>query len=851
MLSLRKPSKPIPELEELVDVVFPGQQEPECSKKYDHEEFHRLWSVQTERGPRPGIPGAGGPGRGRGRGRPMEGGALEGGEQQGGGAPSWGRETAEWDDGAKASNGLDLADFSAASLKFSSEMGTGETGLKVDLYGANDALDGLYQEQQKSRSSQKIEDDDDIPSWAQDSLPADVSDSVFGLAPARPSAAAPAPRTNDEGRSILNALLSNNAPSTVSFESSLKVETSGVGLALNMLSFKEDPVLVQNDRHQLLGGLGVSAHSQAPVSQASMLLPPALQPFHQIVVPDYTLDDSVWLYLDPRGRIQGLFSTTSMHQWMMDGYFAPTLPIKLEHWTSFHPLYTVFSDPQSAFQSIPREPGMAPITSMMQQMNATPSYASVSAAPAKPQQAPVANLAPVAPIVPVAPAPVIPAPVPVPVAPVDTPKVVPAPAAEPAIKPAVPQPKAQEKEKKADKVAQKEKEVVRAAPAVPAADEKPVTPVPSSASQAPAPAPKKETKAAPWSKPVTPTSSADSAKSLAAIQAEEAERAKKQEAEAAAQTKIKSSQLKSALGLPASPSNKGGAVWGSAPAAPAASSGSLKEIQEQEEKRRLAEESVKKQSTAAALATAVATAPKWAGAAAPASQAKSASSQSLAEIMELEKAQSQSQGATSVATSSAPAASSWAAKAAKVATSTGSYNALAASAPLKPVPIKTSTPAPVAVVAPAAAPKRPGQEVESFWNFSDQKPAAAAPAAAPAESKSAKPTTPKASSDGMPAAVAEWCREQLRKMNQSDDLSLIQVCYSMQSAVDIREYLADYLGSTPQVSLFATEFIKRKSFPSGQPAPAATANPNVPQSGGGAVNASAAAKAKKKPAGKK
>jgi hypothetical protein len=85
-------------------------------------------------------------------------------------------------------------------------------------------------------------------------------------------------------------------------------------------------------------------------------------------------------------------------------------------------------------------------------------------------------------------------------------------------------------------------------------------------------------------------------------------------------------------------------------------------------------------------------------------------------------------------------------------------------------------------------------------------------------------------------------------MNQSDDLSLIQVCYSMQSAVDIREYLADYLGSTPQVSLFATEFIKRKSFPSGQPSPTASANPNMPQSASAA--SAAGGKSKKKPAAK-
>jgi hypothetical protein len=711
-----------------------------------------------------------------------------------------------------------------------------EAGQKVDLYGTNDALDGLYQEQQKGRNPQKIDDDNDIPSWAQDSLQADdARGNVFGLAPSRPSAA-PVSRTNDEGRSILNALLSSNVSNAVSFESTLKSEPADVGLAINMLSFKEDPVLVQNDHHQLLGGLGVSSLHQSSTSQApSMLLPPALQTFHQIPLPEYTLDDSVWLYLDPRGRIQGLFSTTSMHQWMLDGYFAPTLPIKLEHWSSFHPLYTVFSDPPSAFQSIPREPGTAPIGSMMQPMNSAPSYASVSAAPAKPLQGAiiqpglVASVAPIAPVAPVASVP------PVTVASVESDKVAPqlaATAAEPTTSGGAPQPKHQEK--KSEK-AHKEKDTARAVPVAVSEENKSSQFATATAPQAsvPAPTPKKESKA-PWTKAAAVPAAVDTAKSLAAIQAEELERAKKREEEAAAQTKVKSTQLKSVLGLPTSPANKG-AVWGSS-AAPLPSSGSLKDIQEQEEKRRLEEEAAKKQSAAAALAQAVAAAPKWAGAASTVSQAKSAS-QSLAEIMEQEKAQYQAQNSTA-ATSSAPAASSWAAKAAKSATSTGSYNALAAVAAPKAAPVKIAAPA---AAAPAPA-KRPGEEVESFWNFSDQKPTDVP--AAPVASKAAKPTTPKASSDGMPSAIADWCKEQLRKMNQSDDLSLIQVCYSMQSAVDIREYLADYLGSTPQVSLFATEFIKRKNSPSGQPTIAATVNPNMPQTGG-AVGV-AAGKSKKK-----
>jgi hypothetical protein len=44
---------------------------------------------------------------------------------------------------------------------------------------------------------------------------------------------------------------------------------------------------------------------------------------------------------------------------------------------------------------------------------------------------------------------------------------------------------------------------------------------------------------------------------------------------------------------------------------------------------------------------------------------------------------------------------------------------------------------------------------------------------------------------------------------------LIQFCLILESPIEIREYLAEYLGSTPEVSLFATEFIRRKE---GKPA---------------------------------
>ena len=43
------------------------------------------------------------------------------------------------------------------------------------------------------------------------------------------------------------------------------------------------------------------------------------------------------------------------------------------------------------------------------------------------------------------------------------------------------------------------------------------------------------------------------------------------------------------------------------------------------------------------------------------------------------------------------------------------------------------------------------------------------------------------------------------------DMTLVQLCMALEDNSEIREYMRDYLGSTPQVSSFASEFLKRKS----------------------------------------
>jgi len=63
----------------------------------------------------------------------------------------------------------------------------------------------------------------------------------------------------------------------------------------------------------------------------------------------------------------------------------------------------------------------------------------------------------------------------------------------------------------------------------------------------------------------------------------------------------------------------------------------------------------------------------------------------------------------------------------------------------------------------------------------------------------------------IPPALATWCKDQLMKLNGSDDLTLVSFCMTLTHADEIRQYITAYLGSSPQVNSFATEFINRKN----------------------------------------
>ncbi|KAG7349392.1 GYF domain containing protein [Nitzschia inconspicua] len=68
----------------------------------------------------------------------------------------------------------------------------------------------------------------------------------------------------------------------------------------------------------------------------------------------------------------------------------------------------------------------------------------------------------------------------------------------------------------------------------------------------------------------------------------------------------------------------------------------------------------------------------------------------------------------------------------------------------------------------------------------------------------------------IPPALESWSREKIYHINGSDDITLIAFCMTLDDANDIRQYFTTYLGSSPQVSSFANEFINKRGLGSKQ-----------------------------------
>ena len=67
------------------------------------------------------------------------------------------------------------------------------------------------------------------------------------------------------------------------------------------------------------------------------------------------------------------------------------------------------------------------------------------------------------------------------------------------------------------------------------------------------------------------------------------------------------------------------------------------------------------------------------------------------------------------------------------------------------------------------------------------------------------------SGEQLDADMRKWASAEMQKMKGNSDLTLVSFCMTLSSNSEIREYMRDVLGSTPQVSSFASEFIRRKN----------------------------------------
>ena len=156
---------------------------------------------------------------------------------------------------------------------------------------------------------------------------------------------------------------------------------------------------------------------------------------------------------------------------------------------------------------------------------------------------------------------------------------------------------------------------------------------------------------------------------------------------------------------------------------------------------------------------------------------------------------------------SVPKGTGWAAMAssAPAHAAKGVWGGAAAPRPAAPQP----TPQPRTAATPRPAPQ-PAQAPQPPSARAQQKPAGT-----PQESsfwEEAKKGGGKAfGGPDLNSSLSSWCEEQLKRLSGSGDLTLMHFCMTLDDPAEIRETLSAYLGEKPEVSQFASEFIKRKA----------------------------------------
>lgn len=317
MLSLRKPSKILSSMSDMLEMVSLTTQDPVCFEKLDPDDVLRIWNNSENRNNKD-VGGRGGRGRG---GRVS---TRQGDEHQQNGsdvavipANDWTRNPAKgglWDGGEGPAGGLDLADFAAAALKFRTEMADMKF---ADEGGAapEDMMERLLREQTYAANGDE-DDEDAMPDWA-----ADNDDSI-------------STSTLKTGLGVSSAELQQPTAKRSLLLETLNVKTiastAGVRLSTPVVS-----VAAQNPSYNL------QANEQ--VSRVPQVAPPPPQ-----MEPE-------WFYTDPQQQVQGPFSQENMKLWHEAGYFSKDLPVKLRQWSGFHAFYLVFPDLVHAFTFVPSE----------------------------------------------------------------------------------------------------------------------------------------------------------------------------------------------------------------------------------------------------------------------------------------------------------------------------------------------------------------------------------------------------------------------------------------------------------------------------------------------------------------
>ena len=237
-----------------------------------------------------------------------------------------------WDTGA--STGLDLSDFAAAAAKFRAEM----AGMKLEDsegggHNEEDMMERLLREQNDSLlEGEELGgdmEDEEMPDWAAD---AEDDDVTFGA----PAAVAP-----QQKRSLLMEAMN------------LRSEPAAAAPAVAPKPTAAAPAPSASAAFGLDHLLGPSITAAAPIAAAAPSPARPVPAAAPVVVPQ---PEPEWFYTDPQGHVQGPFSQENMHLWHEAGYFSKDLPIRQRHWLSFHPFFLVFPDMKYAFVLNATEP---------------------------------------------------------------------------------------------------------------------------------------------------------------------------------------------------------------------------------------------------------------------------------------------------------------------------------------------------------------------------------------------------------------------------------------------------------------------------------------------------------------